>query len=121
MAKNTNKEPKKYDVIDGRTLFAYKGSRDTLIREWNQVNFSWDGKPLPHSTEPERIPFLDWNEMVAKIDSLDQQTKNMVKLQMKAYWKEYFKVVGELQEKMVFPMIDQITGTDKVVEKINQG
>lgn len=119
MAKNVNKEPKKYAAFDGKLLFEYKGSRDAGIRFYNSTHFSF-GKPLPSTRLSAPIEFLDWYEMTAKINSIDEKTAAEMEIVRKRYYAKKMAMERELMESLVFPAIDKLIGFDKVIEEMQK-
>lgn len=116
MAKTNEK--KEYAAFNGKILFDYKGSRDAGIKFWNRTHFSF-GKPMPSCRRAEPIPYVDWNSMVDSINAIDADTKKELEILMKQYWRKWFALQAELQEEMLFPIIDKLIGMDKILEEMN--
>lgn len=109
MAK-TNTEPKKYAAFDGKILFAYKGSRDSGIKFYNGLHFA----------PKEKIPYLDWEELVQKINGIDSKTAAELEILRKQYYRKKFQMEEQLMEEMLFPAIDKLVGFDKIIEQMQR-
>lgn len=101
---NTQSTKKTYKAFNGKVLYDYKQDRDGCIKFYNKLRWA---------SAEERISFIDWNDMVEKINSIDVDTQK----EMRKVYAEYMDAKARLDQKL-YAQIDKLIGFDKVMEKM---
>lgn len=118
MATYAPKEEKYYD-FNGHVVFNYTKNRNSIVKVLNTIGFVF-GKPLPKTRVQEKIANLQYKEVKDKLDKLPKEEKDKINILMKQFYIKKFELENQLQEEMLFPVIDKYIGFDKVLEEMQK-